>query len=389
MGTASSQALKRLRVALVYDWVVGLRGGERVLDEIAGLFPKADLYTLIHRPGSTTERIDSRTIYTSPLQRIPGINQHYRKFLPFFPSAIEHFNLPPYNLVISISHCVAKGIRTQPETPHLCYCFTPMRYIWDQVDQYLGHGMKRHVAKPLIQYLRRWDVKASQEDRIQQFVAISQTSAKRIKQHYGREASVVYPPVNTESFQPSPTKEGDYYLMVSSFVPYKRDDLALAAFEQLGRRLLIAGDGPRRKVLQQKASEKIEFLGRVSDERLRSLYANARALIYPQEEDFGIIPVEAQACGCPVIAYAAGGASETVIDLNSNPIEQATGFLFPAQNADSLINAIHQFELHESKLLAHVARAQAQRFSTEHFRRNFQKSVDALLQQTTHLSTRR
>ena len=300
-----------MRVALVHDWLTGLRGGEKLLEGLAGLFPDSDLYTLIHIPGSTTERIERLRIHSSPLSGFPGVARHYRKLLPLFPAMIERFRLEGYDLVLSNSHSFAKGVRVAPNTPHVCYCMTPIRYVWDHADTYLGRGVRRALATPLVEYLRRWDKRTSTPERVASFVAISNAVAERIRRHYGRDSLVVHPWVDTERYAPSGEKPEDFYLLVGGFAPYKNEQLAIEAFRRLGRSLIVAGDGPRRRAVEATAPENVRFLGRVSDARLAELYASCRALIHPQEEDFGIVAVEAMAAGRPVIALDAGGARET------------------------------------------------------------------------------
>jgi glycosyltransferase involved in cell wall biosynthesis len=368
-----------VRVALVHDWLTGLRGGERVLDEIAGLFPDADLYTLFHVPGATTARIERLRIRTSALDRLPGAHRHYRKLLPLLPWAIERFRLRDYDLVLSTSHCVAKGVRIAPGTPHLCYCFTPMRYVWDQRDAYLGRGPRRWAAAPLAARLRRFDVRTSTPERVTRFVAISRTVADRIRRHYEREATVVYPPVDVERVRPSGRPPDDFYLLVGGFVPYKRDALAVEAFRGLGRRLVVAGDGPLRARLMRAAPPHVEFIGRVSDAELADLYARCRALVYPQEEDFGIVAVEAQAAGRPVIAFGRGGAAETVLPAEpTRPARQASGVWFHEPTPAALAEAVLHFEKLEGAFDAGFIRSHAQGFAPERFRRELRAEIAAL-----------
>jgi glycosyltransferase involved in cell wall biosynthesis len=361
----------RGRVALAHDWLTGLRGGERVLDELAGMFPDADLYTLIHVPGSTSERIEKLRIHTSPLSRLPGVATRYRALLPLFPWAIERFRLPAYDLVVSTSHAVAKGIRVAPGTLHVCYCFTPMRYVWDQADAYLGRGLRRALAAPLAAGLRRWDVRTSTPERVHRFVAISRTIADRIARHYGRSAEVIYPPVDVARVQGvGEVARGDFFLLVGGFVPYKREDVAIEAFRALGWPLVVAGDGPGRARLEAAAPPNVRFTGRISDDELARLYAGCRALVYPQDEDFGIVPVEAQAAGAPVIAYARGGATETVVAGSDDPAAPApaTGLWFEPQTPEALVAALRRFAEIEARFDRRGIRAHADRFSCERFR---------------------
>jgi len=358
-----------VKVALVHDWLTGLRGGERVLHEHAALFPDADLYTLFHVPGSTTARIESLQIHASPLSRLPGVSSHYRKLLPLYPWAIERFRLQDYDLVLSTSHAVAKGIRAPRDAVHLCCCFTPMRYIWDQADAYLGRGLRRAVGTPLVRRLRAWDVRSSRPDRVGRFVAISETVARRIRAHYGRSSELIHPPVDVDRFQVRPEAVEDWYLLVGGFVPYKREGIALEAFRHLDARLLIAGDGPGRAALQARAPANVRFLGRVSDPELGDLYARCRALIYPQEEDFGIVPVEAQAAGRPVIAFGSGGATETVLPLGRSGDRAPTGLWFSPQTPAALADAVRRFEEAASELESAAIRANAERFAVPRYHR--------------------
>lgn len=372
-----------VRVALVHDWLTGMRGGERVLDELCGLFPDADLYTLVHVPGSTSKRIEARRIFASPLSRIPGAARHYRKLLPLFPWAIERFRLADYDLVLSSSHAVAKGVRVPRGAVHLCYCFTPMRYVWDQADAYLGHGLRRVLAAPLVRYLREFDVRTSTPSRVHRFVAISKLVADRIFRHYGREASVVYPPVDVDRLRPSAASPEDFYLLVGGFVPYKREDLAIEAFRGLGRRLVVVGEGPMRPALAARAPANVTFLGRVPDQELARLYARCRALLYPQEEDFGIVALEAQACGRPVIAFGRGGALETVIPLRSEQPAGTppTGLYFDTQTPEALASAVRIFEANEESFIPQAIRAHAERFSPARFRAQIGAEIELVLAQ--------
>jgi glycosyltransferase involved in cell wall biosynthesis len=363
-----------MKVALCHDWLTGMRGGERVLDELAALYPGADLHTLVHVAGSTSERIDALRIHASGLSALPGIASHYRKLLPLFPRAIERLRVEPCDIVVSTSHAVAKGIRAPEGIPHLCYCFTPMRYVWDQIDAYLGsRGAVRRIATPLVEYLRRWDRRTSTPQRVTRFVAISRLVADRIRRHYDRSADVIYPPVRTDRIAARAGPPDDFYLLVGGFVPYKRDELAIRALAALGRPLVVAGTGPMRARLEASAPAGVRFVGRVSDERLADLYARCRALIYPQEEDFGIAAVEAQAAGRPVIAYAGGGALETVRPLGG---EHPTGVFFREPEADSLCAAVQELEKNAGEFSPSRIRAHAETFSAERFRTQIGRAIE-------------
>jgi glycosyltransferase involved in cell wall biosynthesis len=354
-----------------------MRGGERVLEEHAGLFPDADLFTLIHVPGSTSPRIEALRITASPLSRLPGAARHYRKLLPLFPWAIERMELPPCDLVLSTSHAVAKAVRPPKGAVHVSYVFTPMRYVWDQADAYLGRGLRRAVAAPLAAYLRSFDRRTSGPERVHRIVAISHTIADRVRRSWGREASVVFPPVGVERFAPRAGPPDDFYLVVGGFVPYKREDLAIAAFAKLGRPLVVAGDGPSRKALEASAPPNVRFTGRTTDAELADLYARCRALVYPQDEDFGIVPVEAMAAGRPVIAYGRGGASETVVPLDAPGDRAPTGVWFTPQTADALADAVLRFEREEKAFDPAAIRRHAETFRGERFRQEMLAEIRA------------
>lgn len=363
-----------MRVALVHDWLTGLRGGERVLHELALEFPDADLYTLIHVPGSTTPEIEQLGPRASFLSRIPGSARHYPKLLPLFPRAIESFQLDGYDLVLSCSHAVAKGIRVSGKTPHLCYCLTPMRYVWDQADAYLGRGVRRAAASPLLWWLRHWDRRTSSRERIERIVATSAAIADRVERCWGREATVIHPPVDVDRIRPSGEPREDFFLLVGGFVPYKREALAIAAFAELGLPLVVVGDGPLRPRLQASAPSHIRFTGRLADRELASLYARCRALVYPQEEDFGIVAVEAQAAGRPVIAYGRGGARDTVVPLNGLS-QVATGIFFDDPSSAGLAEAVREFEKHEGDFDSVAIRRHAERFGRARFRSEIRRAA--------------
>ncbi len=363
-----------------------MRGGERVLLQLVRLYPQADLYTLFHVPGAIAPEIEALRLHTSPLSRLPGAGRHYRKLLPLYPWAIERFDLHDYDLVLSCSHAVAKSVVTGPATPHLAYCLTPMRYIWDQTDAYLGRGVRRALAAPLLRQLRRFDLRTSTPDRVTRFVATSSAVAERIHRHYGRCADVVHPPVEVERIRPNGKAPEDFYLLVGGFLPYKAEQLAIDAFGRLGRRLVVAGDGPARSRLESRAPRQVEFTGWVPDCELADLYARCRALIYPQEEDFGLVAVEAQAAGRPVIAFGRGGARDTVVpwpdhETDAASARKATGVWFERQSSDSLIAAVERFEKREHLFDAKHIRAWAERFEPARFRGEIERRVGEMAAQ--------
>jgi glycosyltransferase involved in cell wall biosynthesis len=365
-----------LKVALVHDWLTGMRGGERVLEVLCGLYPGADLYTLLHAGGRLSGPIEGMRIRTSFIQRFPGVSRYYRYCLPFFPAAVERFDLRGYDLIISSSHCVAKGILPMPGALHISYCHTPMRYVWDVHFEYFkdpGKGLKNLLVSTLANYLRIWDVTSSQ--RVDEFVANSRFVQRRIKKYYRRESTVIHPPVNCDYFQPPGVpKDGDYFLMVTALVPYKRVDIAVDAFNRLGKRLLIVGDGQGTRDLKKRAGKTIEFLGWRGDEKIRECYQGCRALIFPGKEDFGITPVEAQACGKPVIAYGDGGVLETVRPFPRE--RQPTGVFFDQPTAQSLIEAVGLFERNRDRFDPQEIRTHALQFHREKFREKIQSFVE-------------
>ncbi len=374
--------MRPLRVALVHDWLTGYRGGERVLLHLARRHPQADLFTLIHERGTVPAPIEARTIHTSALDRIPGRARHYRKLLPLFPWAIERFDFSGYDLVLSTSHAVAKSVRVPAGVPHVDYCFTPMRYVWDRIDAYLGDGARRTLARPLVRRLREFDVRTSGPDRVTRFLAISTDVADRIARHYGRTARVVPPPVDVSWIEPASAPGGDAYLLVGGFVPYKREDLVIEAFRRNRRPLIVAGDGPGRADLERTAPPNVRFVGRVSDAELARLYRDARALVYPQHEDFGLVAVEAQAAGRPVIGFGRGGLLDTVVPLaatadgsiDASSVD-ATGVLFGEQTPEALCEAIERFEKNEHRFDPRALRRWAERFSPARFDRELDAEI--------------
>lgn len=349
-----------------------------MLEELCDLFPEADVFTLVHVPGSTSARIERHPIHASFLSQLPGIRRHYRAWLPLFPAAVRSLDLAGYELVLSCSHAVAKSVRVPPGARHLCYCLTPMRYVWDQREAYLGTGPLRLASLPLAAALRRFDRLHSGPDEVHRFVAISSAVRDRIERHYGRSAAIVHPPVDVARIRPDGRPPDDFYLLVGGFVPYKREEIAIAAFRRLGRRLLVAGDGPGRRRLQRRSPANVEWLGRVPDPELARLYARCRALVQPQEEDFGICAVEAQAAGRPVVAFGRGGAVDSVRPLSRSG-EAATGVWFDHQDPESVVAAVERFEKHEATFDPRLIRAWAEGFGRARFVRELRAEIEAVL----------
>lgn len=327
-----------LRVALVHDWLTGMRGGEKCLDVLCQAFPGATLHTLIYRRGALNPTIEERAIATSPLQRIPGVLRHYRKLLPLMPLAARAWQVGDVDLVVSLSHCVAKAVRVPRGVPHVCYCFTPMRYAWEGRDAYLdgwrSRPIRKAVAGALLDRLRDWDRATAAG--VTHFVAISETVRARIQACYDRESQVIPPPVDAGFYTLAQTPRDGSYLCVSALVPYKRIDQAVIACTRSGRPLTVIGEGPERPRLERLAGPNVRFLGWRPDEVLREHYQRCRALLFPGEEDFGIVPVEALACGAPVIALRRGGVAENVDD--------AVGRTYDEPTTDGLLTAIDAWE---------------------------------------------
>ncbi len=357
-----------MKVALVHDWLLGMRGGEKCLEAACEVFPEARVFTLFHHPGAVSPVIESHPIETSFLQRLPGVRRYHRYLLPFFPTAIERFDLTGYDLVLSMSHAAAKGAVPGPATEHACYCFSPMRYAWDLYRDYFGRrgGARGLAISAVASYLRMWDVSATA--RIDRIAAISLHVQRRIARYYRRESTVVYPPVEDAYFEaPLPSGRGDYFLVVSSLVPYKRIELAIEAFGKAREPLWIVGDGPEERRLRRLAPPAVRFLGWQPAEKMPELYRNARALVFPGIEDFGIAPVESQAMGRPVIGFRGGGLRETVTSIDG--AAQPTGVLFEPQTVDGILRGLEIFRAHERDFEPTELRRQAVRFGRDRFKR--------------------
>jgi glycosyltransferase involved in cell wall biosynthesis len=324
-----------MRTAVVHDWLNGMRGGEKVLETFLPLLPDPTIFTLFHVPGSVSPAIERYPIRTSFLNRLPFADRHYRQYLPLFARAVESFDLSGFDLVVSSSHCVAKGAIAPRGAPHLCYCHTPVRYAYDQFDAYFPEGRTRLrlLKKAAVSRLRRWDV--STADRPTRYLANSSAVAGRIRRYYGRDAQVCHPPVNVDFFTPGEEPRGDFLLAVGALVPYKRFEDAIDAAQAAGRRLVLVGGGPREAALRARASRNVEIRTNVSAEDLRRLYRECAMFLQPGEEDFGISSVEAMACGAPVVALGLGGALDVVRDGE-------TGILYPSAGAGPLREAIER-----------------------------------------------
>ncbi|MCK4546085.1 MAG: glycosyltransferase [Candidatus Eisenbacteria sp.] len=368
-----------MKVALVQDWLTGMRGGEKCLEVLCEMYPDADIFTLVHHAGSVSPTIERMPIRTSFIQLLPGSRRRHQIYLPLFPMAIERFDFSGYDLIVSTSHCVAKGARRNRGV-HVCYCHTPMRYVWEFFDEYFadapGGALSQAFLRAVVAYLRRWDLRTL--DRVDHFVANSENVAGRIRKHYGREAEVIYPPVETDFFTPGGDRE-EFYLVVSALVPYKRVDLIVDAFRHLRRPLVVVGKGPEERSLRDRAPDWVSFEGWVDPEALREYYRRCRALVFAGLEDFGIGPVEAQACGTPVVAYGQGGVLESVRGSwvgeggEENQEGTATGVFFVEQTPAALAAAVRSFERMEFDRDA--LRSHALGFSREKYRARMTEAI--------------
>lgn len=357
-----------MRIAFVHEYLNQFGGAERMLQVLSAMFPQAPIYTLIYDENLTGHVFEGRTIITSFLQKLPLTKNHHRLFPLLMPIAIEQFDFSDYDLVISISASFAKGIITKPETRHICYCLTPPRFLWDNSQKLLEEfgfpAIIKKLMPPFISYLRIWDQEAS--SRVDEFWSISNFVRDRVKKYYHADSKVIYPPVDTDKFIISP-HIGDYYLMVGRLVPYKKFDLAIEAFNDLDKRLIIVGAGPELFKLKKIAKDNIEFLGLVTDDTLSALYSKAKALVFPQEEDFGIVPLEAMASGRPVLAFKGGGALETII-------EGETGLFFDHQSSEAIKETIGLFE--KMQFNSRLCRIQAEKFDINIFQNKIFKHYE-------------
>ena len=359
-------------MALVHDWLTGMRGGEKVLLSLAEMFPDAPIYTLLHVKGSVAPALEARSIHTTFVQRLPRAQTRYRHYLPLFPAAAASLDLSEYDLVVSSSHCVAKGVRVADGAVHLCYCHTPMRYVWDRYDDYFGRGRLSALGRALVplvaEGLRAWDV--ATVPRVHHFAANSRYVAGRIRRYYGREAEVIAPPVDTTFFTPVSGNGGAYDLVVSALAPYKRLDLVLEAYRGTGRALKIVGAGPEEARLRAMMPPEATLLGQVDDLTLRDLYRGCRAVVMPGVEDFGIVPLEAMACGKPAVVFGEGGGAESVV-----PGE--TGIVFHEPTPGALRAAVDS--LGSIRFNTSALRARAESYGRRVFESRFREFVDRAL----------
>ncbi|CAI6175282.1 Glycosyl transferase [Escherichia coli] len=365
-----------LKVGIVADWFITYAGSEKVVSEFIKVFPNADLYSVVDFLSADNRRkFNDKKIETTFIQKLPRAKKKYQAYLPLMPFAIEQLDVSKENIVLSSSHAVSKGILTGPDQLHISYVHSPIRYAWDLQHQYLresglDHGLKGILAKWILHKMRMWDYRTA--NGVDHFIANSHFIARRIKKVYGRDADVIYPPVDVDSFTLNNQKE-DFYLTASRMVPYKRIDLIVEAFSHLpNKKLVVIGDGPEMNKIKKKATSNIEILGYQPNEVMVDYMRKAKAFVFAAEEDFGITPVEAQACGTPVIAFGKGGALETVKGLDS---ESPTGIFFGVQDVKSIINSINEFEKYGDKITAENCRENSELFSESRFRKEFEAYV--------------
>lgn len=367
-----------MKVAIIHDWLVNLGGAERVLEEILTMYPEAEVFTIVDfLTGSQRDFLAGHKVHTSFIQKLPFARSKYRSYLPFMPYAIEQFNMSGFDLIISSSHSVAKGVITGPEQKHICMCYSPMRYAWDMQEQYLqdagiSKGIRGLLIRWILHYVRRWDVRTA--NGVDEFIAISDFIAQRIWKVYRRESTVIHPPVDTVRFTLQ-TEKQDYYLSVSRLVPYKRIDEIVKAFTAMpDKRLVVIGEGPDFKKLKEIAGDNVELLGYQPDRVVEDYLKGAKAFIFAAEDDFGIAPVEALACGTPVIAFGRGGARETVRGFGE--ADTPTGIFFSEQKAGSILDAVNVFEEHINEFSAASCRENAMEFAVPVFEERLRMVVN-------------
>ena len=366
-----------MRVAIVCDWLVVYAGAERVLEQILKIYPDADLFCLVDfLPENQRGFIMNKLTHTSFIQNLPCAKKNYRSYLPLMPLAIEQLDVSAYDLVISSSHAVAKGVLTGPDQVHISYVHSPIRYAWDLQHQYLQEanltrGMKGWIAKAILHYIRLWDYRTAHG--VDHFIDNSEFIARRIKKVYGREADVVYPPVDVDAYEMCEDKE-DFYLTASRMVPYKKIKLIVEAFNEMpDKQLVVIGDGPEYGKIKEIAKENIALMGYQPFSVLKEKMQKAKAFVFAAEEDFGITPVEAQACGTPVIAYGKGGALETI---RGQECEDSTGLFFYRQTTEAIIEVVRSFEMLSTDIVPQICRNNAERFSTERFLTDMRSYID-------------
>ena len=373
-----------MKIAFVCDWLTGMRGGERCLEAMCEVYPQADIFTLVYYPENFNGEFSNHKITTSFIQRLPGNDKTFRRYLPFFPNAIESFDFTGYDLVLSFSSCVAKSVILPSGTPHICYCHSPVRYAWDMRADYVASmpKLKRLLTNFILDRLQKWDLKTS--NRPTSYIANSKFIRERINNCYGLDSTVIYPPVDCSRFSVCEDND-DYYLVLSALTPYKRIDLAVEAFSTMKKKLVVIGKGSELEKLKAMADNNIEFIDNANDEEVSKYLTKSKALIFPGKEDFGIVPLEAQACGKPVIAFGEGGALETVNGLNKvsdnidcgNPASQSpTGIFFEEQTPQSLIATVEKFEDNQSLFLPQACAANAQRFNRDRYKREMREFID-------------
>jgi glycosyltransferase involved in cell wall biosynthesis len=357
-----------VRIALVHYWLVGMRGGERVLEALCELYPQADVFTHVYEPSAISEKIRSHRVRTTFIQKLPFATKLYKQYLPLMPCALEQLDLHDYDLVISSESGPAKGIIVRPDAAHICYCHSPMRYIWDMYSGYLGgKGLVTKAAmRAAFHYMRIWDVTSA--TRVDRFIANSSYTAARIRKYWRREASVVPPPVEIQRFEASSGDEG-YYLWLGQLVQYKRPDIAVRAFNASGRRLVVVGKGEELSRMRKMASGNIRFEEKADDSTVKRLLEGCRALVFPGVEDFGIAPIEAMASGKPVVAFRRGGALDLIV-------ERKNGIFFDEQTPEALNEAIDDIEADRSWIEPEAIRSDLKKFSPEQFKRRIEEIVD-------------
>ncbi|BBC22505.1 glycosyltransferase family 4 protein [Pseudanabaena sp. ABRG5-3] len=368
--------LENLRIAIVHEWFVNYAGSERVIEQFLHIFPHADLFAVVDfLEGSQREYIQHKQVTTTFIQKLPFAKTKFRQYLPLMPLAIEQLDLSAYDLIISSSHAVAKGVLTSPHQLHISYVHSPIRYAWDLQHQYLQEsnlekGIKSWIARWILHQIRIWDTRTA--NGVDRFIANSQFIARRIYKVYRRDAQVIYPPVDLQNYALGEQKQ-DFYLTASRLVPYKRVDLIVEAFSRMrDRQLVVIGDGEQMSKIQAKAGKNVQLLGYREPAELKAYMQNAKAFVFASEEDFGITPVEAQACGTPVIAFGRGGVTESVIGLDR---DRPTGIFFGAQSVDSICEAVLEFERNQHLIKPQACRDNAMRFSIERFQTEFYKVV--------------